>query len=70
MRHLPLAALLVAMAGCGSEDQPASPADEEQPAPAETAAQEEQLTAPTKEDQPAAPAETATLKGMRVMSAA
>jgi len=45
MRHKLLAVLLVAMTGCGSEDQPASPAVEEQPAPAETAAQKKQPTA-------------------------
>ena len=50
MRHLLLAALLVAMTGCGSDTKP-----EEQPtAPAETASQEEQPTTPT---------ETPTLEG-------
>ena len=72
MRHLLLAALLVAMTGCGSdtkpEDQPTAPAEtaaqEEQPAaPTETATQEEQPTTPaetaSQEEQPTAPAETA-----------
>ena len=48
------------MTGCGSDTKP-----EDQPAaPAETASQEEQPTAPVKEAQLPAPAETAmTLKG-------
>jgi len=47
MRHLLLAALLVAMTGCGSDTKP-----EEQPTtPAETAAQEDQPTTPA-EDYP------------------
>ena len=60
MRHLLLAALLVAMTGCGSDTKP-----KEQPtAPAETAPQEEQPTAPVKEAKSPAQAETAmTLKG-------
>ena len=50
MRHLLLAALLVAMTGCGPGTKP-----EDQPTtPAETAAQE---------DQPTVPAKTHTLKG-------
>ena len=58
MRHLLLAALLVAMTGCGSDTKP-----EDQPTtPAETASQEEQPAAPmetaTQEDQPTAPEET------------
>ena len=58
MRHLLLAAFLVAMTGCGSDTKP-----EDQPtATAETASQEEQPAAPmetaTQEDQPTAPEET------------
>ena len=57
MRHLLLAALLVAMTACGVDTK-----QEDQPTvSAETAAQEDQPTAPAKEEQPTAPAETATL---------
>ena len=57
MRHLLLAALLVAMTGCGSDTKPKDQ-------PAETASQEEQPTAPVNEAQSPASAETAmTLKG-------
>ena len=59
MRYLLLAALLVAMTGCGSDTKPKDQ-------PAETASQEEQPTAPVNEAQSPASAETAmTLKGHR-----
>ena len=58
MRHLLLAALLVVMTACGVDTKQA-----DQPTvSAETAAQEDQPTAPAKEEQPTAAAKTATLK--------